>query len=349
MPRPKILVTGATGKTGTPTALKLLQLGFPVRALVHRSDVRSERLRSAGAEIVVGSLENLRDLETAMRGVARAYFCPPLEPGTVRRAALFAVAAREAKLEAVVHLSQWLADPIHPAAHAREKWLSNQLMDWLPGIATVRVQPGWFADNYFAVLGQVAQFGILALPLGNGQNAPPSNEDIAAVTAACLADPDRHAGKAYRPTSPKLLAPADIAAAMGQALDRRVRYQNVPMRMFLKATMSLGLPRYVVTQLFWFLQDYQRNAFGIGAPTQAVEQLTGWPPEDFLAIAKRYSAQAPSARRGIAGALREAGRTIAALTAKPLDIASAERQLGLQQINGFRLAADSEEWLASHR
>jgi hypothetical protein len=40
---------------------------------------------------------------------------------------------------------------------------------------------------------------------------------------------------------------------------------------------------------------------------------------------------------------------IAALTAKPLDIASAERKLGLQQISGFRLATDSEEWLASHR
>jgi NAD(P)H dehydrogenase (quinone) len=218
LPRPKILVTGATGKTGTPTVLKLLHLGFPVRALVHRNDVRSEHLRSAGAEIVVGSLENIRDLETAMSGVARAYFCPPLEPGTVRRAALFAVAAHEAKLEAVVHLSQWLADPIHPAAHAREKWLSNYLMERLPGVATVKVQPGWFADNYFAVLGQVAQFGILGLPLGNGQNAPPSNEDIAAVIAVCLADPDRHAGKSYRPTGPKLMAPADIAAVMGQAL-----------------------------------------------------------------------------------------------------------------------------------
>src|SRR5262245_34437681 len=120
MPKPKILVTGATGKTGAPTALKLLQVGFPVRALVHRDDARSTRLQSAGAEIVIGSLESIRDLKTAMRGVARAYFCPPLEPGTLRRATIFAAAAREAKLEAVVHLSQWLADPIHPAVHARE-------------------------------------------------------------------------------------------------------------------------------------------------------------------------------------------------------------------------------------
>jgi len=41
-----------------------------------------------------------------MKGVVRTYFCPPLEPGTLRRAALFVAAAQEAKLEAVVQLSQ---------------------------------------------------------------------------------------------------------------------------------------------------------------------------------------------------------------------------------------------------
>jgi uncharacterized protein YbjT (DUF2867 family) len=349
MPKPMILVTGATGKTGTPATINLLKLGFPVRALAHRRDARSERLEAAGAEIVVGSLESLRDLESAMRGVSRAYFCPPLEPGTLRRASLFAVAAQEAKLEAVVHLSQWLADPTHPAAHAREKWLSNQVLASLSGVATVRIEPGWFADNYFVALGQAAQFGILGLPLGEGLNAPPSNEDIAAVIAACLADPVPHAGRAYRPTGPKLLSPAEIAGLMGQALGRRVRYQNVPMKLFLKAAASLGLSRFVVTQLYWFLQDYQKNAFGVGAPTHAVEQITGRAPEDFLAIAKRYAIQESAARRGIEGALREARKMFAALTAKSLDIESAERQLGIQQTSGFQLAANSHAWLASHR
>src|ERR1700694_4500091 len=106
MLKPKILVTGATGKTGIPTVLGLLEKGFPVRALARRIDARSERLRAAGAEIFIGSLESYRDLEGAMKDVARAYFLPPLEPGTLRRAALFVSAAREARLETVVQLSQ---------------------------------------------------------------------------------------------------------------------------------------------------------------------------------------------------------------------------------------------------
>jgi hypothetical protein len=68
------------------------------------------------------------------------------------------------------------------------------MLSWLPDVSTVTVQPGWFADNYFAVLGQAAQFGVFGLPLGKGQNAPPSNEDIARVIVACLADLDHSKG-----------------------------------------------------------------------------------------------------------------------------------------------------------
>lgn len=59
MSKPKILVTGATGKTGMPTAFGLLEKGYPVRALVRNIGPRAERLRDSGAEIVVGSLRKL--------------------------------------------------------------------------------------------------------------------------------------------------------------------------------------------------------------------------------------------------------------------------------------------------
>jgi uncharacterized protein YbjT (DUF2867 family) len=348
MAKPRILVTAAAGKTGAPTALGLLEKGYPVRALVRQVDGRAEQLRRAGAEIVVGSLEDFRDLKRVMQDVDRAYFCPPLEPGTLRRAALFATAAREAQLEAIVQLSQWLADPIHPAAHAREKWLTSQMLAWLPGIATITVQPGWFADNYFAVIGQASQFGLFALPLGEGLNAPPSNEDIARVVVACLADPQPHIGKAYRPTGPRLLAPWDIAESMGRALSRRVRYRNVPLPMFLKAAASLGVSDFVISQLYWFLQDYQLNAFGVGAPTDVVEELTGSPPEDFDKIARRYAGASPLAARGFIGAMREAAGLAAALISRAPDIARIETQFALPRIANFALAANSPLWRTTH-
>lgn len=175
MSKPKFLVTGATGKTGAPTVEQLLALGYPVRALVRDKDARSQRLKALGAEVIEGSLEDLSDLRNAMRGVQRAYFCPPLEPGTLRRATLFAAAAEDSKLESIVALSQWVADPQHPAIHSREKWLSDRVFQWTPGLNVTIVNPGFFADNYMAALEPIAHFGVMALPLGNGLNAPPSN------------------------------------------------------------------------------------------------------------------------------------------------------------------------------
>ena len=348
MTRPRILITGAAGKTGAPTVVQLIEKGYLVRALVRQADARAERLRQAGAEVVAGSLEDVRDLKGAMRGVDRAYFCPPLEPGTLRRATLFAAAAREAKLEAVVQLSQWVADPIHPAAHAREKWLTTQMLSWLPGVGTITVQPGWFADNYFVAIGQAAQLGALALPLGEGLNAPPSNEDIARVIVACLADPAPHIGKAYRPTGPRLLTPADIAEIIGKVLGRRVRYQNVPLDMFLKAASSLGISEFIISQLYWFLQDYQRNAFGVGAPTTAVKELTGRTPEDFETIARRYAAASKLTIRGLGGIMREVGGLAGALLARKPDIGRIEDRFGAPRIANFALAPDSPEWRMTH-
>lgn len=78
MEKPKILITGATDSTGTPAVGILLQKGFEVRALVHKEDVRSVRLRELGAEVFIGDMQNLDDVRLAWQGVKRGYFCYPL-------------------------------------------------------------------------------------------------------------------------------------------------------------------------------------------------------------------------------------------------------------------------------
>ena len=171
MPKPTILVTGATGKTGGATVALLLHRGYPVRALVHRDDPRAERLRAAGADVRIGSLEDPIAVRETMRDVQRAYFCPPLEPGALRRAAIFADAARDARLETVAVLSQWLVDATHLSIHAREKYLAGKIFEWAGDVGVITINPGWFADNYMAALEPISQFGLMALPLGEGECA----------------------------------------------------------------------------------------------------------------------------------------------------------------------------------
>ena len=348
MLKPTILVTGATGKTGGATIAQLIGEGYPVRALVHRADHRSDGLKKRGAQIVFGSLEDMTDLCQAMRGVQRAYFCPPLEPGTLRRASLFAAAAQDARLEVVVALSQWVASPDHPAAHSREKWLSDKIFQWTPNLDVVTVNPGFFADNYMAALEPMAHFGLMGLPLGKGLNAPPSNEDIARVIVGALTNPAPHIGKSYRPTGPRLLSPEDIAYVIGKALSRKVTYQDMPMRLFFKVAKSLGISEFVIEELSYFLLDYQRNAFGIGAPTDAVLEVGGVAPEPFEETARRYVAASGFGKRTFRSNLTAVHNLVAGLLTSAPTPSSIARRLQLPTLNHPVLAAESAPWRASH-
>src|SRR5215468_6980901 len=210
MIKPKIIVTGATGKTGGVVVAELLKAGYPVRALVHREDRRSEHLRAQGAEIAVAEMSDVQRVADALEDVQRAYYCPPFKPYMLQGAVAFAVAAREARLEHIVGVTQWLASPSHPSLMTRQLWLVDQLFSMMPGIAHTIVRPGIFADAYLATIGLAVHLGIFPWMSGNSRNAPPSNEDIARVAVAALTEPARHGGKSYRPTGPELLGAEDM-------------------------------------------------------------------------------------------------------------------------------------------
>lgn len=304
MSKPRILVLTAAGKTGLPIALQLLDEGFPVTALVHREDARSERLRSQGAQVVVGSLTDVDDMRRAMTGARRAYFCTPMEGAALRAAAVFATVAAEGGLESVVVMGQWLAHPHHPSLHTRETWLADRLFALLPGTAVTTLNPGFFADNDLVGLPFAAQFGLLLLPYGSGRNAPPSGEDLARVAAEILARPQGHEGQTYRPTGPALLSPQDLAEILGRVLGRRVRYIDAPTGLFSKVARGMGLSEFGIAQYGQYVRDYRRGAFAVGAPTNVVRRLTGREPESFETIARRYVASMPGARRSLGTGLR---------------------------------------------
>src|SRR5215469_12736807 len=224
MTKPRIIVTGATGKTGNLVVAELLQAGYPVRALVRREDARSVRLKAQGAEIAVADLRDVERVAEALKGVHRAYYCPPFEPYMIQGAVAFALAAREARLEHIVGVTQWLASPSHPSLMTRQHWLVDRLFSMTPGVAHTILRPGIFADAYLATIGMAVNLGIFPWMNGNSRNAPPSNEDIARVAVAALMDPARHGGNCYRPTGPELLGAEDMAKAIGRAVGRSVRF-----------------------------------------------------------------------------------------------------------------------------
>ena len=82
--KPRILVTAATGKTGTAVTRQLLDKGYPVTALARREDRRSAALAKAGATIAVGNLIEPDDLRRHAGGPA-SVFCSTLDADPTAR------------------------------------------------------------------------------------------------------------------------------------------------------------------------------------------------------------------------------------------------------------------------
>ncbi len=84
MIKPKILVTGATGRTGSAVVTQLLAKGYPVRATVRVRDARSDLLQRRGAEMVVADIFDPGQLMDAMRDVSELTTVRPIIPSSSR-------------------------------------------------------------------------------------------------------------------------------------------------------------------------------------------------------------------------------------------------------------------------
>src|ERR1700742_3466811 len=178
------LITGATGNTGAPTVKILLGAGHRVRAFVHRVDQRSEALAALGAEIVEGDLLDFHAVSSAMSGVSAAYFCYPIAPGTLLSAtAIFAQAASEAGVKAVVNMSQISARRDAKSRAAQQHWLAERLLD-RSAFGTTHLRPTFFAEWLKWQWRREGREGVLRLPFGNGRHAPIAGVDQARVIAA---------------------------------------------------------------------------------------------------------------------------------------------------------------------
>ena len=310
MTLPRILVTGATGRTGTVVVSELLNAGYPVRALVRREDLRSTALRARGVEVAVADMCDAQGVAAAMRGVQRTYWLPPYDPAMLTGATVFATAAKEAGLEAIVALSQWLASPAHPALLTRQHWLADRLFAMIPGVALTMVTPGFFADSpYLETIEFAAHLGVVPWMFADSLSAPPSVNDIGRVAAAALMDPDRHAGRIYRPTGPALLSGEDMAAILARVFGHAVRLAPMSTGMFLKAARLDGHPPALLSTMAHYIEEHRRGAFAMGAPNDDVAHVTGRAAESFEAVARRHAARLSNGR-GVADKLRLLARSL---------------------------------------
>jgi NAD(P)H dehydrogenase (quinone) len=281
----RFLVIGATGKTGQHTVRHLLEGGHVVRAMVHKEDERSEALRSAGAEVVIGELLEHDDVVRVAAGTSAAYFCYPVSPGLIQATAYFAEAAKRAALKVIVNMSQISAREDSKSHAARDHWIAERLFDW-SGVPTVHIRPTFFSEwlLFPFVRSTIVKNGIIDLPYGNGRHAPIAGEDQARVIATILTGPAAHIGKTYTLCGPSQLDQAGIAATMTEVLGRKISYRPMTIPQYRERLEKAGLHEFMIQHFCAIAVDYQNGLFS--GEDKFIAELTGKPPmtvRDFVA------------------------------------------------------------------
>src|ERR1700690_605835 len=173
-----ILVTGATGKTGSELIKRLSARGVRVRGLV-RNPAKATGLSSLpNVEIVEGDMLRPETLAGALQGVDRAMLISSSDPSMLDIQSNFIKAARKAGVKYVVKLSGIMPELDSPFRYARMHGeIERRLED--SGMAFTHLRAGEFFSAYFRQVPSIISKGALILPMEDARIASIAVGDVA--------------------------------------------------------------------------------------------------------------------------------------------------------------------------
>jgi uncharacterized protein YbjT (DUF2867 family) len=221
------LVLGATGKTGSRVAQKLIDQGISVRTAAR-----------SGANIRF-DWDDPSTFAAALRGIAGVYLVSPvMRVDFAGIVAQFLDEAEQAGVRHVTYLSAYGIEyaPPEVALRAVELDLASRT-----SLTHSILRPAWFMQNFSETFLKPVNDEII-VPCSNGAEAFVNAEDIASVAAATLSDPSRHAGRAYAPTGPEALTFEEAAKHISNAVGRKITYRDMDRKAWIDAMTGAGVP-----------------------------------------------------------------------------------------------------------
>ncbi|MGV9500463.1 NmrA family NAD(P)-binding protein [Streptomyces sp. NPDC003642] len=263
-----LVVTGASGRTGSRVARAAEAAGLTVRAAS----------RATGFDWWDDST-----WADTLRGADAAYLALPSDVGAPGAAEAVGALAREAVglgVRRLVLLSARGEDQALPTEEA----LRASGADW-----TV-VRAAWFAQNFSEgpLVAELRERGELVFPAGEVREPFLDVRDIADVVVAALTAGDRHTGRTLTLSGGRLLTFGEAVAEIAAAAGRPLSYRAVSTRDYGRALAGFGVPpreAAALTSIFDTLLD-GRNAH----LSDGVEKVLGRAPRSFSDFVREEAA-----------------------------------------------------------
>ncbi|MEI7492710.1 MAG: NmrA family NAD(P)-binding protein [Bacteroidota bacterium] len=285
------VIIGATGNTGKPITLGLLEQGHTVR-IIARNTARTKELTDKGAVLFQGNISDSEFLKKAFEGADALYTLVAIDPQSVdfyatqvSQASAVAEALKASTIKHVVALSSVGAHLSSGAGVVQGLQKMEELFNGIPGINMLYLRAGYFLENGLQMAGMVKMLGLLGTPLKPDLKIPMvATKDIAAVALRHLLALD-FTGKSHEYVlGARDYTYEEIASIYGNAIDKPgLRYIQFPYDDAKKAFMMMGLGESFTDRMIEFTKALNEGHAG-AAHQRTAENTTPTTAEDFALV-----------------------------------------------------------------
>jgi uncharacterized protein YbjT (DUF2867 family) len=277
----KILVTGATGNTGSGLVPALRNAGIEVCAFV-RDESKAQPLKDAGAEILVGDLDQPKTIGPAVEGIDKIYLLTWNGPTQAQQVQNVIDAAKQAGNPHIVRHSMWGSKKsriVKQGDQAEEAVKSS-------GLPWTLLKPTFFMQNTMMAAQTISSDGVIYWDMKDGKLSMIDLRDIVDVAVSVLTG-SGHESKSYILTGPEAISFHNVAAAFSKVLGTNIKYVNVPGEAAIESMVGMGLPK-------WIAQGYGELSEGFSegfadSVTTNVATLTGHQARSFEQFARDFA------------------------------------------------------------
>jgi ergot alkaloid biosynthesis protein len=271
-----ILVTGATGNTGSRVVSRLTALGHTVTAASRRATAQG------GARAVRFDWHDPTTYGGALHGADRAYLVPPIgDPDPAAVMVPFLEQARAAGVRRVALLSSSAIPAGGPGVGQVHGLLADLFDQW----AVLR--PSWFMQNFtdhHPHADSIRDDGAILTATGTGRVGFIDADDIAAVAVRALTD-ETAPNADLVITGPEALSYDDVAGIIAQVTGRAISHRPLTYEQMLDRLTAAGIPEQFAAMLAGM--DCAIAEGAEDRTTDTVERMTGHPARGFREYAEK--------------------------------------------------------------
>jgi NAD(P)H dehydrogenase (quinone) len=283
--KPRVLIMGATGQVGGGI-IPLLIKDPSIEVVAAARDV--EKAKHLGVPVVYLDLDKIETFAPALEGIDRIFMATGYTVDMLRQSKDLVNAAKRAGVRQIVHLGACGDDDTRIAHYGWHQFIERYI-EW-SGIGFTHLRPEIFMQNLLGYGGErYVKQGVIQHYVGSARMSWVDCDDVAAVAAVCLLDPDRHAGQTYR-LGYEALNYNEIAAIFTHVLEQPFTYDPRPPSEFLQHVLAAGAEPAYMKCVFDSYSDLT-NGKDIGADAifENFSAITGRQPGTLSNFVRRYA------------------------------------------------------------